>query len=82
MPALNTLLPQPVSSIMEKNVCAVRMDDTAEQVEHIRERNRISSVPAVKGKDTVLGIITSRPRQFPCTVQGPDGSAGMADPHL
>lgn len=50
----------PVSSIMERIVNPVDMDDTIEEVERILNTHGFSSVPVVDAGGAVLGIITSR----------------------
>lgn len=51
---------KPVSSIMERIVNPVSMDDTVEEVERILNTHDFSCVPVVEANGAVLGILTSR----------------------
>lgn len=49
----------PVSSIMNREVTPVGMDDTIDRIESKLSARRVSSVPVVAGNGAVVGIITS-----------------------
>lgn len=49
---------EPISSIMEKHVRTVDMEDTVEQVESVMAETGLSMVPVVDAKGIVFGIIS------------------------
>lgn len=50
---------KPISSIMQKTISPVHMDDTIDIVEGVMKANRISSVPVYADGGAILGIITT-----------------------
>lgn len=50
---------KPISSIMQKAISPVHMDDTIDAVEAVMKAHRISSVPVYADGGAILGIITT-----------------------
>ena len=50
---------QPISSFMERQVCAVDMDDTVAEVESLFARQGLSWAPVLESSRTVVGAISA-----------------------
>ena len=50
---------QPISSIMERQVWAVDMDDTVAEVESLFARQGLSWAPVLESKRTIMGAISA-----------------------
>ena len=50
---------QPISSIMERQVWAVGMDDTVAEVESLFARQGLSWAPVLESKRTIMGAISA-----------------------
>ena len=68
---------QPISSLMQRQVWTIDMDDTVAEVERLFAREGLSWAPVLESKRTIVGVIgTSDLLQF--HAQGQDPSAMRA----
>jgi signal-transduction protein with cAMP-binding, CBS, and nucleotidyltransferase domain len=50
---------QPISSLMERHVQAIDMDDTVAQVESLFAREGLSWAPVLESRRTIMGVISA-----------------------